>query len=172
MMKQILISLLSLLLFMSCGLRQAQATQDATETTPQAVGPVFSADSAYAFCEQQCAFGPRVMNSAAHDQCARWIATKFSEYGLTVTEQHATLAGYDGTSLRSTNLIASYRPEAKDRILLCAHWDSRPWADNDPDEANHKKPVLAANDGASGFIIFIKNKNIRINIRDSYGQRF
>ena len=34
--------------------------------------------------------------------------------------------------------------------MLCAHWDSRPWADNDPDEANWRKPVMAANDGASG----------------------
>lgn len=150
------VSCLMFNLLSSCGLRQTQATQDATETTPQAVGPVFSADSAYAFCEQQCAFGPRVMNSAAHDQCARWIAAKFSQYGLTVTEQHATLKGYDGTALRSVNLIASYRPDVQDRILVCAHWDSRPWADNDPDAANHHKPVLAANDGASGVAVMLE----------------
>jgi Zn-dependent M28 family amino/carboxypeptidase len=96
------------------------------------------------------------MNSDAHEQCARWIATKFSGYGLTVTEQHATLKGYDGTLLKATNIIASYQPEAKERILLCAHWDSRPWADNDPDPANHRKPVLAANDGASGVAVMLE----------------
>jgi microsomal dipeptidase-like Zn-dependent dipeptidase/GMP synthase-like glutamine amidotransferase len=158
-------ALLFLLLFLvtSCGLRQAQASQgEGTSADPELVEgssgevPVFSADSAYAFCQAQCDFGPRTMNSKAHDDCLRWLATKFSDYGLTITEQHATLKGYDGTPLRSTNLIASYRPEAKDRILLCAHWDSRPWADNDPDPANHHTPVLAANDGASGVAVMLE----------------
>jgi len=149
-----LLFLTSNLLF-SCGFRQQTATQD-TATTLQPVGPVFSADSAYAFCEQQCAFGPRTMNSEAHEQCARWIVTKFTQYGMTVTEQHAMLKGYDGMSLKATNIIASHNPDAQDRILICAHWDSRPWADNDPDPANHHKPVLAANDGASGVAVMLE----------------
>ncbi|MBR0166280.1 MAG: M28 family peptidase [Prevotella sp.] len=150
-----------LMFLVSCGLRQAQATQG-EGTDPELVEgssvevPVFCSDSAYAFCQAQCDFGPRTMNSRAHDDCLRWMAQKFSDYGLTITEQHATLTGYDGTPLRSTNLIASYRPEAKDRILLCAHWDSRPWADNDPDPANHHTPVLAANDGASGVAVMLE----------------
>ena len=122
----------------------------------QPVGPVFSADSAYAFCEAQCDFGPRVMNSVAHDQCEQWIISKFQGYGMTVATQKADLRGYDGTTLKSTNIIASYKPEATQRILLCAHWDSRPWADNDPDEANHRKPVMAANDGASGVAVMLE----------------
>jgi Zn-dependent M28 family amino/carboxypeptidase len=66
------------------------------------------------------------------------------------------LKGYDGTTLHCTNIIASYRPELTDRILLCAHWDCRPWADNDPDEANWHKPVLAANDAASGVAVMLE----------------
>ena len=120
------------------------------------IGPAFSADSAYLFCHQQCNFGPRTMNSEAHEQCGAWIAQKFRQYGLDVIEQKATLTGYDGTALRSTNIIASYRPELTERILLCAHWDSRPWADNDPDPANHRKPVMAANDGASGVAVMLE----------------
>ena len=143
-----------LLLLTSCSLRK-QATS--TETVAmQPVGPAFCADSAYAFCQQQCDFGPRTMNSQAHDDCGRWIMQKFSSYGLQVTPQQALLKGYDGTMLRSTNIIASYRPELTDRILICAHWDSRPWADNDPDEANWHKPVLAANDGASGVAVMLE----------------
>ena len=91
-----------------------------------AVGPEFNADSAYAFCEKQCEFGPRTMNSEAHDKCARWIVEKFKQYGCTVTEQKADLKGFDGTMLKSNNIIASYKPELTTRILLCAHWDSRP----------------------------------------------
>jgi Zn-dependent M28 family amino/carboxypeptidase len=75
---------------------------------------------------------------------------------MEVIEQKATLRGYDGTALRSTNIIASYKPELTDRILLCAHWDSRPWADNDPDEKNWKTPVMAANDGASGVAVMLE----------------
>ncbi len=119
-------------------------------------GPEFLADSAYAFCQRQCDFGPRTMNSEAHEKCGQWIAQKFASYGLEVIEQRATLKGFDGTPLLSNNIIASYQPELKDRILICAHWDSRPWADNDPDEANHTKPVMAANDGASGVAVMLE----------------
>jgi Zn-dependent M28 family amino/carboxypeptidase len=96
------------------------------------------------------------MNSEAHEACGKWIAEKFVSFGMAVSTQKADLKGYDGTILKSTNIIASFKPELTNRILLCAHWDSRPWADNDPDEANHKKPVMAANDGASGVAVMLE----------------
>jgi len=137
----------------ACG--GSKKTQDGKQAmTP--VGPAFSADSAYSFCEQQCLFGPRTMNSEAHEQCGRWIAEKFRSYGMQVTEQRTALKGYDGTLLQSNNIIASYRPELTERVMLCAHWDSRPWADNDADEANWHKPVMAANDGASGVAVMLE----------------
>ena len=137
----------------SCGLRK-QTTAD-TETQ-SAIGPAFNADSAFLFCQQQCDFGPRTMNSQAHDLCEQWIINKFKGYGMTVIPQKCELKGYDGTTLHSTNIIASYKPDLKDRILLCAHWDCRPWADNDPDEANWHMPVLAANDAASGVAVMLE----------------
>ena len=131
-------------------------TQD---ESPAVVKIQFNADSAYQFCQQQCDFGPRVMNSEAHERCAQWIAQKFQQYGYEVTLQKADLKGYDGTILKSTNIIAtapSKDSEDKTRLLLCAHWDSRPWADNDPDSANWHKPVMAANDGASGVGVMLE----------------
>ena len=122
----------------------------------QPVGPSFNADSAYAYCKAQCDFGPRTMNSEAHDKCGEWIIGKFRQYGLTVIPQNVTLTGFDGTPLKCTNIVASYRPELTTRILLCAHWDSRPWADNDPDSANWRKPVMGANDGASGVAVMLE----------------
>lgn len=119
-------------------------------------GPSFNADSAYAFTKAQCDFGPRTMNSEAHEACGIWIAEKFKSLGCEVELQKANLKGYDGTLLKSTNIIAKYRPELQDRILICAHWDSRPWADNDPDSSNWHKPVLAANDGASGIAVLLE----------------
>ena len=119
-------------------------------------GPDFSADSALAFCQAQCDFGPRTMNSDAHEQCADWIVRQFERFGCTVERQQAALTGYDGTMLRATNIIARHHPERQHHILLCAHWDSRPWADNDPDSTNWMKPVMAANDGASGVAVMLE----------------
>ena len=146
--------LLSSSLLFSCGNLRKQTTEDNSSMQP--IGPVFCVDSAYSYCEQQCNFGPRTMNSEAHEACGKWIAEKFASFGLAVSTQKADLKGYDGTILKSTNIIASFKPEVANRILLCAHWDSRPWADNDPDEANHKKPVMAANDGASGVAVMLE----------------
>ena len=152
-MNRLLIALAAVLMT-ACGNSKSSVTT--TETAEQPVGPAFSADSAYLFCQQQCDFGPRTMNSEAHERCGEWIAEKFHQYGLDVTMQRADLRGYDGTVLKSTNIIASHKPEENRRVLICAHWDSRPWADNDPNEANHRKPVLAANDGASGVAVMLE----------------
>lgn len=119
-------------------------------------GPAFNADSAYAFTKAQCDFGPRAMNTDGHEQCAQWIARKFRSYGCKVLTQKADLTGYDGTTLHATNIMAQYRPEATTRVMLCAHWDSRPWADNDPDSANWRKPIIAANDAASGVAVMLE----------------
>ncbi len=116
----------------------------------------FDADSAYAYCNAQCDFGPRVMNTTAHDKCGEWIKAKFEAFGCKVESQKADLKGYDGTIYHNDNIIARINPDAKQRILFCAHWDSRPWADNDPDESNHHKPVMGANDGASGVGVMLE----------------
>ena len=156
-----------LLAFSCCTTKKSQLV------TAPAVTIEFNADSAYAFCAAQCAFGPRTMNSEAHDRCASWIQQQFQRYGYDVTLQQADLRGYDGTVLHATNIIAaapsasveraavSQQPSpssfpSASRILICAHWDSRPWADNDPDSANWRKPVMAANDGASGIAVMLE----------------
>ena len=131
-------------------------TETEEEEKASPVGPDFNADSAYAFTQAQCDFGPRDMNSKGHEECGAWIVAKFKGYGCKVTTQKADLKGYDGTTLKSTNIMAQYNPGATTRILLCAHWDSRPWADNDPDSANWHKPILAANDAASGVAVMLE----------------
>ena len=159
-MKQILFSVLSLVAIVSIACSCAScknASKTAAEPdTVALVGPTFRADSAYMFAAKQCEFGPRVMNSAAHDRCGEWIMQKFREFGMSVEAQDAELKGWDGTMLRSRNIIARFRPEQTTRILLCAHWDSRPWADNDPDSTNWRRPVMAANDGASGVAVMLE----------------
>ena len=140
----------------SCASCKNASKSAAEPDTVAIVGPTFCADSAYAFAAKQCSFGERTMNSKAHDLCGEWIMSKFREFGTTVEAQDAVLTGWDGTKLKSRNIIARFRPEHTTRILLCAHWDSRPWADNDPDSTNWRKPVMAANDGASGVAVMLE----------------
>ncbi len=116
----------------------------------------FDADSAFAFVEAQCRFGPRTPNSEAHRRCGDYLVEKFRSYGLEVTEQKAQLKAWDGALLDSRNIIASYLPDSAERVLLCAHWDCRPWCDEDANPANHRQPVMGANDGASGVAVMLE----------------
>ena len=126
------------------------------DTLPMAACPTFCADSAMKHIEAQCAFGPRVTGTEESKNCAEYIASRFREYGATVEMQPCTVTLWDKSKLEAVNIVASINPENKDRIMFCAHWDSRPWADNDPDEANHRKPVVGANDGASGVAVMLE----------------
>lgn len=136
------------------GIDEALEEQEAEKVSP--VGPAFSADSAYSYIQAQCEFGPRDMNSSGHERCLEWIVGKFKALGCEVSTQKADLRGWDGTTLHATNIIAQYNPAATTRVLLCAHWDSRPWADNDPDSSKWRTPILAANDAASGVGVMLE----------------
>lgn len=118
--------------------------------------PAFSTDSAYAFVKKMVDFGPRVPNTQAHREAGDWMAAKLREYGWEVTEQNAALMAFDGTRLDARNIFAQLNPEKDRRLLLLTHWDSRPWADQDPDPSKRHLPVPAANDGASGVGILLE----------------
>lgn len=136
---------------------KSTTTEPDQKSIPVAVNvPEFNADSAYVYIEKQMAFGPRVPNTEAHRACAIWLENSFRRFTPNVIVQKANLQAFDGTILDSKNIIAVFNPESQSRILLCSHWDSRPWADHDPDPANRKKPVPAANDGASGVGVLLE----------------
>ena len=154
-MRNLFILLTMALALFSC--KSQKNTDPAAEQDTIAVTQVqFNADSAYASVEKQCSFGPRVPNSTAHQQCGDYIVDAFKRLGLSVIEQKADLKAWDGTVLKSRNIIAAYRPELTDRIIICTHWESRPWADADPDSSLHHQPVMAANDGASGVAVMLE----------------
>ncbi|MCM1370247.1 MAG: M28 family peptidase [Candidatus Amulumruptor caecigallinarius] len=122
--------------------------------------PEFMADSAYAYIKRQVDFGPRVPNSPAHDAACNWLAAELSRHGADVKIQNATLTGFDGTQLKCSNIFGSFNPELTDRILLFAHYDTRPWADNDPVKENRNKPLSGANDGASGVAVLLETARL------------
>ena len=118
--------------------------------------PLFDADSAYEYVKAQTDFGSRVPNSQAHRQCAAYLAQKMSQFCDTVIIQNFIATTYDGKKLQSQNIIASFAPEQKNRILLAAHWDSRHIADHDPNPEKRNLPIDGANDGASGVGVLME----------------
>jgi hypothetical protein len=136
--------------------KQSDTTQSTEQQTPAVSAPAFNADSAYAYVDQQVKFGPRVPNTPAHVQTGNYLAAKLKQFGCTVTEQSFVATTWDGKKLNARNIIGSINPNATKRIVLASHWDSRPHADHDPDKADQSKPVLAANDGASGVGVLLE----------------
>ncbi len=118
--------------------------------------PLFSADSAYNYIEKQVSFGPRVPNTEAHREAGNWLAATLGGFADTLYLQETRVRAYDGTVLNITNIIGVFQPDKRRRILLCAHWDSRPYADYDPDPASHYTPIDGANDGASGVGVLLE----------------
>ena len=146
--------IISILALSSCS-SAAKSNKQASKETMLNI-PQFNADSAYLYTKTQVDFGPRVPNTKAHDECGAYLVNQMERFGAKVIQQKADLKAYDGTILHSNNIISSFNPAAKTRILLCAHWDSRPYCDHDPNPANYHQPVLGANDGASGVGVLME----------------
>lgn len=116
--------------------------------------PLFEPDSAFAFVAKQVGFGPRVPGTKAHQNCGDWMVARLDAAGATVVEQTGTVLAFSGERLPLRNIIGSFHPERKERILLFAHWDTRPFADKDDERTN--QPIDGANDGGSGVGILLE----------------
>jgi len=148
---------LPLLLGASCGTNNPPVSKPAVDTivTQKAIRiPQFNADTAYQYVATQVAFGPRTPGSSAQKTCADWMEAKLKTSCDTVYRQTTTVTGGDHKSLACINLIGAIHPAATRRILLLAHWDSRPWADEDTHDRD--QPILAADDGGSGVGVLLE----------------
>jgi len=139
---------------LSCTSPPEQKTEKPKTVLKTIPVPDFNADSAYFYIEQQVAFGPRVPNTASHDSCADFLIDKLNSFKFEVTTQKGIVKAFDGTQLNITNIIAQINPGAKNRIMLCAHWDTRPFADQDV--INKTEPIEGANDGGSGVGVLLE----------------
>ena len=105
------------------------------------------------------AFGPRVPNSAAHTQCAVWLIEQLRACGAEVELQKGFMPDYRGNNQQIFNIIGHFTTPAnatRPRILLGAHFDTRPWCDEEPDYADRMYNVPGANDGASGVGVLLE----------------
>ena len=125
-------------------------------TADERQAPAFDADAAFQLLERQVAFGPRVPGSAGHAAQLQWMREYLAARADTLIEQPFTHTGPRGETLKLTNLFARFQPEIRDRVLLLAHWDTRPTADAESDPERRAQPIPGANDGASGTAVLLQ----------------
>ena len=134
---------------------EIQKEKEPPQSTKEWINPpLFDSDSAYKFIKKQVDFGPRKPKSIAHKNCGDWIINKMISFGFLITEQTGKVTAFDGSKLPLRNIICRLNPNKKNRILLCAHWDTRPFADRD--SVNQNEPIVGANDGASGVGVLME----------------
>jgi hypothetical protein len=118
--------------------------------------PIFSGEEAFAYLTAQTDFGPRNPNSAGHVNCLNYLLGELQRFADAVNRQDFTHTGPRGETIRLTNIIASFNLDATNRVMLAAHWDTRPWADHDSEPSKRDKPIIGANDGASGVAVLLE----------------
>ncbi|MFT7588192.1 MAG: glutaminyl-peptide cyclotransferase [Limisphaerales bacterium] len=145
--------------FIGCGGNQDAVKPDviveeskSEEVMPEQVK--FNADNAYNFIDEQVAFGPRVPGTKGHANCGKWLVEYMTQHADKVFEQNVSLMAWDKRELPCKNIIAAFNPEAKKRIMLSAHWDTRPVADEDTERKD--EPIDGANDGGSGVGVLME----------------
>ncbi len=146
-----------MLLINSCTCNHAKEVSDTTTpgmNQPAVSVPEFNADSAYLYTARQVAFGPRIPGSVSQTKCAEWLTAKVKTYTSTVYVQDLKVELWNHQTVPCLNIIASFNPAQKKRILLCAHWDTRPWSDRDATEP--KKVFDGADDGGSGVAVLLE----------------
>ncbi len=147
---------LSLAIF-SCQEDKPKRPESVVKTKkPQVKIPTFSGDKAFANIEKQLDFGTRVPGTPTHKACKNWLVDEFKNYGAEVIEQDFKASFLSVKDAESTNIIAQFNPENKERVLLCAHWDSRLIAEKDPEESMRDKPIMGADDGGSGVGVLLE----------------
>lgn len=118
--------------------------------------PEFDANQAFDYLKKQCDLGYRYPGSQGHRECLEFLYTELKKYTKAVVKQPFPFTDpRTGRMYQLHNVIASFGKQTQ-RILLCAHWDTRPIADQDPNPQNRDKPILGANDGASGVAVLLE----------------
>lgn len=136
----------------------------------EAMSVCFNPDSAYSYIKKQVEFGPRTPGSEAHRQCAEYIVNELSRHGVdTILVQNAIISAFNGDELPITNIMGRINPDARRRVLLAAHYDTRPWADNEDLDERKNTPIPGANDGGSGVGVILELARVLCQNRPEIG---
>ena len=129
----------------------------------------FNGQAALGYAKAQVDFGPRAPGTPAHDKAADWIFAEMKKRTDSVSDQRWTQTTAKGQKLPMRNILARFNPTAKDRVLYITHWDTRPTADDDLNFGNKARPIIGANDGASGVGLFVALGDVFKATPPSYG---
>jgi len=122
----------------------------AFQTQPEVAFTLFDGERAYSHVQTQVAFGPRISGTEGHTLTQEWIRGEMVNVGWQVEVQETEALGHP-----IQNIVAK-RGDGEPQIIIGAHYDTRMFADNDPNPANHTQPVPGANDGASGVAVLVE----------------
>lgn len=148
----------ALLLFAGCnsGPRDASPVPSRKTTEGTTTPPLFDQDRSFGFLKAQVDFGPRNPGSSGYQRCLSYLQTELRKQADSVWLQTFPYRTHKGEVYQGNNVIARFKATAANRVLLSAHWDTRAWADMDPDPKNHTRPIPGANDGASGVAVLLE----------------
>ena len=119
--------------------------------------PKFDKGNAFRYLVEQCEFGPRNPNSIGYKQCLDYLQKTLAGFADTIFLQPFVLDDLvNEESYDLTNIIARFKVDEPEQILIGAHWDTRPWADEDPEPEKRNDPIVGANDGASGVAVVLE----------------
>jgi glutaminyl-peptide cyclotransferase len=117
----------------------------------------FDGNAAFRYLVAQCDLGPRVPNTLAHQQALALFVRSLDSLGIAVEKQDFRIKDpYSSDTLLLTNVIGKFNPNKRNRLLFCAHWDSRPRCEMDSDSGKRALPLPGANDGASGAAVLLQ----------------
>ncbi|MEX2317658.1 MAG: M28 family peptidase [Pirellulales bacterium] len=176
----VLVTGLVLIAAASAGKPQPQrATVAPVDKTAAASGPIptrnpLDGERAFRYLEQICALGRRPSGSPGMKQQQVLVKKHFESLGGKVSLQEFQAANpLGGDKVPMANLIVTWHPDRKDRVLLCAHYDTRPFPDSDPDPVKKRKGLfIGANDGASGVAIMMELAHLMARLECRYGVDF
>ena len=117
--------------------------------------PEFDSNQAFIYLQKQCDLGYRLPGSPEIELCRDFIISEMQHFGADVSKQ-SFKAEVAGKELEGINIIAKFYPQLSRRVLLGAHYDTRPWSDKEADMSLHEIPVTGANDGASGVAVLME----------------
>lgn len=171
MKRLLLLALVLTIQFTGCGEKDAPQKTNISQYRIELATkiPDFDSINVMNYIKRQLDFGPRNPNSFGHRQTMLFLHDELSKFGDTTFIQKFSYPGYNNERLELGNIISSFNPSNPNRILFCAHWDTRPRAEKDINDQQKTLPIPGANDGASGVGILIELAKVLKNTKINYG---
>jgi hypothetical protein len=132
----------------------------------------FDAKRAMGYLEQVCKIGPRISATDGMSKQQELLKKHFEDKGAKVTFQKFTARQHDHEPVEMANMIISWQPDKPRRVILCSHYDTRPIADQEPQQKKWHEPFISANDGGSGVALLMELANHMKDLKTNVGVDF